>query len=551
MHATKLNVFLSCPSLLLFLLPLPYIGLPKTVAAGQASIAMRLVGSPISLCPPKGSQSTKLPLSLPSSIQVVDLSNNQLSGPIPSPFFQQAKNLTSFRVSNNMFSGSIPSSVCHHLSPLIRVLDFSFNLFNGSLSSGLGECSKLEVFRAGYNNISGILPEDIYYIAKLEEFAMPFNSLDGIIGDRIVNLTNLAILDLHVNQLRGKLPLGFGNLTKLKLLLLHFLPPSLMNCTNLRTKSIRKSVPRDISALNFSKLTQLTILDLLSNNLNGSLPMSLYSCKSLKAIRLGMNDIEGQIQPEILSLKSLSFLSISHSRLSNITRAMNILKHSKSLVFLSFVFSFKADEESPADFGITHFEGFQSLRFLNLRGCNLAGEIPKWLSKIKNLAVLSLADNKITGVGKQYKYMSFFPRAIKLRHNRFHGNIPVEIGQLDRLQSLRLNHNNFTGNIPTQISNLKNLNALQLSENHLSGQIPSSLSSPNFLLNFNVSFSNLGGQIPKGTQIQGFDVSEFEGNPKLCGRPLPNECHANKGLDDQDMDNNFHGFMFLLGSGSL
>ncbi|KAL6196503.1 hypothetical protein ACLB2K_032118 [Fragaria x ananassa] len=368
---------------------------------------MRLVGSPISLCPPKGSQSTKvldlssnllsgeLPLSLPSSTQVVDLSNNQLSGPIPSLFFQQAKNLTSFRVSNNMFSGSMPSSVCHHLSPLIRVLDFSFNLFNGSLSSGLGECSKLEVFRAGYNNISGVLPEDIYNIAKLEEFAMPFNSLDGVIGDGIVNLTNLAILDLHVNQLRGKLPLGFGN-----------------------------QFHGDISALNFSKLTQLTILDLLSNNLNGSLPMSLYSCKSLKAIRLGINDIEGQIHPEILSLKSLSFLSISHSRLSNITKAMNILKHSKSLVFLSFVFSFKADEESPADFGITHFEGFQSLRFLNLRGCNLAGEIPKWLSKIKNnLAVLSLADNKITGVGKQYKYLSFFPRAIKLRHNRFHGNI--------------------------------------------------------------------------------------------------------------------------------
>ncbi|XP_004296287.1 PREDICTED: receptor-like protein 2 [Fragaria vesca subsp. vesca] len=433
-----------------------------------------------------------------------------------------------------MFSGSIPSSVCHHPSPLIRVLDFSFNLFNGSLSSGLGECSKLEVFRAGYNNISGILPEDIYNIAKLEEFAMPFNSLDGVIGDRIVNLTNLAILDLHVNQLRDMLPLNFGNLTKLKLLLLHwnnlegFLPPSLMNCTNLiELNLLGNQFQGDISTLNFSKLTQLAILDLLSNNLNGSLPMSLYSCKSLKAIRRGINDIEGQIQPEILSLKSLSFLSISHGRLSNITKAINILKHSKSLVFLSFVFSFEADEESPADFGITHFEGFQSLRFLNLRGCNLASEIPKWLSKVKNLAVLSLADNKITG------------SVPKLRHNSFYGSIPVEIGQLDRLQSLWLNHNNFTGNIPTQISDLKNLNALQLSENHLSGHIPSSLSSLNFLSNFNVSFNNLEGQIPKGTQIQGFDVSAFEGNPKLCGCPLPNECHANKGLDDQDMDNNY------------
>ncbi|PRQ35790.1 putative non-specific serine/threonine protein kinase [Rosa chinensis] len=119
---------------------------------------------------------------------------------------RQARNLTSFRVSNNIFSGSIPSSLCLHSSPLISELDFSFNDFNGSLSSGLGECSKLKVFLAGYNNLSGGLPEDIYKAAKLEEIAIPRNSLDGVISDRIVNLTNLAILDLRVNQLRGVLP---------------------------------------------------------------------------------------------------------------------------------------------------------------------------------------------------------------------------------------------------------------------------------------------------------------------------------------------------------
>ncbi|PRQ25894.1 putative non-specific serine/threonine protein kinase [Rosa chinensis] len=83
--------------------------------------------------------SGELPLSLPSSIRMLDLSNNQFSGSIPSSFFRQARNLTSFLVSNNTFSGSIPSLVCLHSSPLIRVLEFSFNEFNGSLPSGLGE----------------------------------------------------------------------------------------------------------------------------------------------------------------------------------------------------------------------------------------------------------------------------------------------------------------------------------------------------------------------------------------------------------------------------
>ncbi|PRQ25893.1 putative non-specific serine/threonine protein kinase [Rosa chinensis] len=171
-----------------------------------------------------------------------------------------------------------------------------------------------------------------------------------------------------------------------------------MKCTNLiELNLLGNQFQGDISTLNFSKLSQLTRLDLLSNNLNGSMPISLYSCKSLKAIRLGGNYIEGQIQPEILSLKSLSFLSLSYNRLSNITNAMNILRHSKSLIFLSFAFSYVADEESPADFGIADFDGFQSLRVLDLSGCNLTGEMPAWLSKLKNLAVLHLYSNKITG----------------------------------------------------------------------------------------------------------------------------------------------------------
>ncbi|KAL6195016.1 hypothetical protein ACLB2K_030638 [Fragaria x ananassa] len=178
-------------------------------------------------------------LSLSSSIQVLDLSYNKFTGPIPSQFFRQAGNLTSFRISNNLFSGSIPSSLCLDSSPLISVLDFSFNRFNGSLSGGLGECSNLKVFRAGYNNLSGSLPEDTYKAAKLEEVATPGNSLAGVISDRILHLTNLAILDLSVSQLSGVLPQNFGNLAKLKFLLLYWnhiggsLPPSLMNCTNL------------------------------------------------------------------------------------------------------------------------------------------------------------------------------------------------------------------------------------------------------------------------------------------------------------------------------
>ncbi|KAM5583125.1 receptor-like protein 2 [Rosa sericea] len=488
----------------------------------------------------------ELPFSLPSgNIRKLDLSSNHFHGSIPSSFFQQAWNLTSFNVSNNTFSGSIPSSICLHSIPLIHLLDFSFNNFNGSISGGLGKCSKLQIFRAAHNNLSGILPIDIYNATKLEEISLPQNSLYGDISERIVNLATLKTLDLNSNGFSGMLPISIGN----------------------------------ISALNFSKLSQLTKLDLGSNYLTGIFPRSLYSCRSLKAIRISYNKLEGEIHPDILSLKSLSFLSLGFNRLTNITGAMKILMYCKSLVFLAFPGSF-VGEEMP-DLGMVDFDGFQNLRFLAFTNCKLTGHIPAYLSKLEKLEVLYLGNNSITGsipswlgnlprlysidlssnllsgefpkelcrlpmlVSKgtaaqvedddieilplysiqgasviQYKW-SYFPLAISISNNSISGSIPVEIGQLHFIHYLGLSNNNLSGKIPDQVSNLKSLEHLDLSMNHLSGKIPLSFTRLTFLNFFNVSYNNLEGSIPASTQLQSFNASAFEGNTNLCGAPLP------------------------------
>ncbi|XP_004296177.1 PREDICTED: tyrosine-sulfated glycopeptide receptor 1-like [Fragaria vesca subsp. vesca] len=349
--------------------------------------------------------SGELPSSLPSqNIRKLDLSSNHLHGAIPTSFFQKALNLTSFNVSNNTFSGSIPSSICLHSSPLIRLLDFSFNEFSGKISQGLGECSKLHVFRAGHNDLSGLLSEDIYNATTVEEISLPHNSLDGAIGERIANLTNLSILDLNSNVLTGVLPESIGKLSKLKLLLLQFnnlegsLPPSLMNCTSLAELNMGfNNLEGNISELNFSRLISLSKLDIGKNHLTGMFPVSLYSCKYLKAIRLSGNDLEGEIQPEILSLKSLSFLSLAYNRMTNIAKAMKILMHCKNLVVLSLASNF-VGEEFPDDLGVVDFDGFQNLRMLVLRQCELTGQLPIWLSKVKKLKILALESNRITGI---------------------------------------------------------------------------------------------------------------------------------------------------------
>ncbi|BFG31109.1 hypothetical protein CerSpe_173830 [Prunus speciosa] len=130
---------------------------------------------------------------------------------------------------------------------------------------------------------------------------------------------------------------------------------------------------------------------------------------------------------------------------------------------------------------------------------------------------------------------------IDVSNNNISGYIPAEIGQLQLLQKLDLHSNNFSGVIPDQISNLKNLEVLNLFMNHLFGIIPSSLVNLNFLREFNVSYNNLEGPIPTGTQLHSFDASAFEGNLKLCGAPLINECIPNKDMDAYNKNNKDEG----------
>ncbi|XP_057954101.1 receptor-like protein 2 [Malania oleifera] len=538
---------------------------------------------------------------LPSSIETLDLSSNHFDATIPTSFLQDAVNLVSLNVSNNSFTGAIPGSLCIN-SSLLMLLDFSSNDFIGEIPCGLGGCSELEVFRAGFNSLSGPIPSDIYQVRTLREISLASNSLSGQIGGSISNLTSLITLELYYNEFRGILPPDIGNLSKLEKLALHMnnfsgtIPTSLMNCIHLRELNLGfNSFQGNISTLNFSQLQQLTLLDLGNNNFFGQFPISLYSCKSLRAIRLARSNLEGQILPDMLTLQSLSFLSLSDNRLTNISGAVRILMGCKNLSVLILTKNFAGElmpdyDDEAADLST---DGFKNLRFLSLTGCLLVGRVPKWLGKLKKLEFLSLSlnqlrgsipgwlgnlpslfyldlsNNLLTGVfpeelcklpaltldrvatkvddtnlelpiftasnysatannthGRQYNKLSNFPRAIIFKNNSISGRIPADIGQMKFLVYLDLRHNNLFGKIPDQISSLRNLESLHLSFNHFSGEIPVSLTSLDFLAEFNISYNNLRGPIPAGTQLQSFGASAYEGNPELCGLPLPNPCQV-------------------------
>ncbi|PQP92410.1 receptor-like protein 2 [Prunus yedoensis var. nudiflora] len=203
------------------------------------------------------------------------------------------------------------------------------------------------------------------------------------------------------------------------------------------------------------------------------------------------------------------------------------------------------------------------LFYINLGSNFISGEFPKQLRRLAMLLsertaaqvdhnylelpiFFRLRDNL---KALQYNYLFYFPPSIYLYNNSISGNIPTEIGQLRLLHKLDLSFNNFSGRIPY----LKDLDILDLSMNHLTGKILDSLKSLNFLSSLNVSYNDLEGPIPTSTQLQSFIASEFEGNPKLCGAPLPNECGLvngsdadNKNIQDVDYEHQIPWFFYFL-----
>lgn len=113
------------------------------------------------------------------------------------------------------------------------------------------------------------------------------------------------------------------------------------------------------------------------------------------------------------------------------------------------------------------------------------------------------------------------------------GEIPQELGQLDKLVILDLSQNLLTGSIPESLGDLSNLRLIDLSFNLLVGRIPKTFERLINLWSLNLESNNLSGEIPDIFQEMHLLSGLFLDNNLLTGS-IPSSFSQLKSLEAVD-----------------
>nr|DAD45364.1 TPA_asm: hypothetical protein HUJ06_003594 [Nelumbo nucifera] len=481
-----------------------------------------------------------------TGLRLLDLSDNHLHGLIP-PEFASLRNLRLLRLVGNNLQGRIPGSLSH-LSKL-RYLNLAGNSLTGAIPASIFiNCTSLAYIDLSSNLLTGKVP-DIGHLPDLWCLNLFQNNLTGKIPASLSNASALYNLDLENNHLSGELPSEVvGKLQELNFLHLSYndmvshdgntnLEPfftSLMNCTELTELELAgMGLGGSLSSTKFDQLgTGLLTIHLEENQIFGSIPPNVANLMNLTLLNLSSNLLNGTIPGEIGNLR-LEQLILSNNSLTGEIPAtlgwitsMGLLDLSKNRLF----------GEIPASIG-----NLSRLNYLFLNNNMLSGAIPPSIGQCKDLHKLDLSYNRLTGnIPKEISGLSEIRMFLNFSHNLLQGTLPIEISKMESVQEIDLSMNNFSGiifpqlsgciaiklinlshnslqgKLPESLGQLRNLESLDVSNNFLSGEIPLSLSRCP-LTQLNLSFNDFNGLIPTGGIFSSAINLSFLGNPHLCG----------------------------------
>ncbi|KAI3412583.1 Protein kinase domain-containing protein, partial [Psidium guajava] len=141
--------------------------------------------------------------SKPAMLNELNLSDNLLSGPLPSSL-SNFSSLQILLISGNQFSGPLPGFT-GDLRQVVK-LNLRQNFLSGEIPPDIGNCYHLTYLDISQNNLSGPIPPAISKIPILSYLNISRNHLNQSIPEKIGTMQSLTIADFSFNYFSGKIP---------------------------------------------------------------------------------------------------------------------------------------------------------------------------------------------------------------------------------------------------------------------------------------------------------------------------------------------------------
>ncbi|KAF4369352.1 hypothetical protein F8388_019577 [Cannabis sativa] len=140
---------------------------------------------------------------------VLDLSNNDLSGPLPSKIAvtTDKSGLLLLDLSHNRFFGT---------EKLTGIVSFT-HLLVGEIPARIGNLTYLQVIDLSHNSLTGSIPLNIVGCFQLLALKLNDNNLSGEIQPELDALDGLKILDISNNKISGEIPLTLAGCKSLEI----------------------------------------------------------------------------------------------------------------------------------------------------------------------------------------------------------------------------------------------------------------------------------------------------------------------------------------------
>ncbi|XP_058222989.1 putative receptor-like protein kinase At3g47110 [Rhododendron vialii] len=255
------------------------------------------------------------------------------------------------------------------------------------------------------------------------------------------------------------------------------LSPHAGNLTFLRTidlgnNSFHGTIPNEIG-----RLFRLQHVILGNNSFEGKLPTNITCSSNIKEINPNNNHLGGELPVGLYDMLSLSFVSLTSNQLHGTLAPDFDLALPNLQVF--FIGGNHFFGPIPSSIG----NSSRLLRF-HITDNAINGPTPKSLGNLNDLEIFT-ADTNSLGTNSG---------------NELH-NIMNTLSNCSNLRELRLTANNFSGLLPHSIANLsKFLSYLTLGDNYISGSIPVGIENILNLQLFSVVHNMLSGSIPESIE---------------------------------------------------